>query len=344
MHRRTVLKAGLAVPAALSVTALADPADAAPRASATLARRLSFPWGIDFLPDRSALVTERNSGRILRVRPGGGFSVVGRVRGAFNDGGEGGLMGLALSPRFATDRWVYVFLTTRRDNRVLRMRYVGGRLGPPRVVLAGIPRSRTHNGGGLWFSGHARPSLFVSTGDTRRPWLAQDRRSLAGKILRLKPDGTAQTGNPFGSRVYSFGHRNPEGITIAADGRIWSSELGENTWDELNWIRPGRNYGWPRSEGGDGPGGSPDPFARWSTEECSPSGVAIARGRAWVGALRGECLWSVNLAGPAARRRTRFFHHDFGRVRMVKRAPDGSLWVGTSNGAGADVIVRIRLT
>jgi glucose/arabinose dehydrogenase len=289
-------------------------------------------------------VTERNSGRVLRVGPRGGHTVVGRVPGAFNDGGEGGLLGLALSPRFATDRWVYVFLTTRTDNRVLRLRYDGGRLGRPRVVLAGIPRGRTHNGGGLWFGGSTRPSLFVATGDTRRRELAQDRRSLAGKILRLKPDGTAQDGNPFASRVYTYGHRNPEGITIAPDGRIWSSELGEDTWDEVNRIRPGRNYGWPRSEGGDGPGGSADPFARWHTEVCSPSGIAVARGRAWVGALRGECLWSVDLSGPTARRRTRYLHHALGRIRLVKRAPDGSLWIGTSNGGGADRIVRVTLT
>lgn len=338
MQRRTVIKAGLAVPAALS---LAGPADAAPQVRAPLARGLSIPWGIDFLPDRSALVTERNSGRVLRVRPGGGFSVVGRVRGVYNAGGEGGLLGLALSPHFATDRWVYVYLTTRADNRVLRMRYVGGELGRPRVVLAGIPRGHIHNGGGLWFSGSARPSLFVSTGDTDRPRLAQDRRSLAGKVLRLRPDGTAQVGNPFGSRVYSLGHRNPQGITVGPDGRIWASELGESTWDELNQIRPGRNYGWPRSEGGDGRGGYTDPFARWSPARCSPSGIAITRGRAWVGALRGECLWSVNLAGPAVRRRTRFFHHTFGRIRMVTRAPDGSLWLGTSNGGGRDQIVRV---
>jgi glucose/arabinose dehydrogenase len=344
MHRRTLLRAGLAGSAGLAAASLPGRADAEVRAGRTLARGLSFPWGIDFLPDRSALVTERNSGRVLRIAPRGGYRVVGRVPGAFNDGGEGGLLGLALSPQFTTDRWVYVYLTTRTDNRVLRLRYDGGRLGRPRVVLAGIPRSHTHNGGGLWFGGATRPSLFVSTGDTRRPELAQDRRSLAGKVLRLKPDGSAQDGNPFASRVYTYGHRNPEGITIAPDGRIWSSELGENTWDELNRIRAGRNYGWPRAEGGDGPGGYTDPFARWHTEVCSPSGIAVARGRAWVGALRGECLWSVDLSGPTAHRRTRHLHHTFGRIRLVKRAPDGSLWVGTSNGGGADRIVRVTVS
>jgi len=344
VDRRTVLKAGAIVPTAASAALLlAPPAEAVPRVGATLARGLSIPWGIGFLPNGNALVTERNSGQVLRVRPTGGATVVGRVPGVFNGGGEGGLMGLAVSPTFVRDRLVYVFLTTGTDNRIVRMRYTSAGLSAPQVVVSGIPRALTHNGGGLMFSRGTRPSLFATTGDTRRPELAQRRSSLAGKILRMKPDGSPQDGNPYGTRVFTLGHRNPQGIVLDATGRIWSSELGENTWDELNWIRNGRNYGWPGAEGSDGPGGRTNPFVQWHTDVCSPSGVAVARGRAWVGALRGECLWSVNLAGPAARRRTRFFHHDFGRVRMVKRAPDGSLWVGTSNGGGQDRIVRIRL-
>jgi glucose/arabinose dehydrogenase len=341
VQRRTLLKAGLVLPAAASAGVLSGPAaEARPRVGATLASRLDHPWGIDFLPGGDALVTERSSGRLLRVRRHGGYRVLGTVPGVYNNGGEGGLLGLALSPTFRDDRWVYLFLTTRHDNRVVRVRYVDGAIGRPHVVLAGIPRNQTHNGGGLWFSG--RPSLFVTTGDTRRPELAQDRHSLAGKVLRLKPDGTRQRGNPFGTRVWSYGHRNPEGITIAPDGRVWSSELGENTWDELNRIRPGRNYGWSRVEGADGPGGYHDPFVQWHTEDCSPSGVAIRHGIAWVGALRGESLWAVDVGGRGARRKTRHFHGDFGRIRMVKRAPDDSLWIGTSNGGGADRIHRIR--
>jgi glucose/arabinose dehydrogenase len=344
MHRRTLLKTGLLVPAALSAPALvASTAEAAPRVGATLARGLSFPWGIGFLRDGSALVTERNSGRVLRVRPRGGYSVVGRVPGVFNDGGEGGLLGLALSPRFATDRWVYAFLTTRTDNRIVRMKYVGGELGRPRVVLAGIPRNQRHNGGGLMFTRGANPSLFATTGDSQRPELAQNRRSLAGKVLRMKPNGAPQDGNPFGNRVFSYGHRNPEGIARGEDGRLWLSELGENTWDELNLLRRGRNYGWPREEGSDGAGGYANPYSQWDPADCSPSGIALVHGHAWVGALRGECLWSVDISDEHRHRKIRHFHQRFGRIRMVKRAPDNSLWIGTSNGDGQDRIVRIRL-
>ena len=347
MHRRTLLKAGAATTAGGLLLpasgALTSAASAAPRVTKTIARGLTYPWGIDFLPSGAALVTERNSGRILRVRPSGGYSVVGTVPGVVNyQGGEGGLLGLALSPSFAQDRWVYVFRTTQNDNEIVRMRYVGGELGPVRVLLSGIPRSRNHNGGGLWFSSF--PSLFASTGDAEDPDAAQDTGSLAGKILRLAPDGSAQVGNPFSNYVYSFGHRNPEGITIAPDGGIWASEFGANTWDELNRIVSGTNYGWPEAEGKDGPGGFRDPLVQWNPARCSPSGIAILRGRAWLGALRGECLWSVDIKGANRGAKRRFFRGDYGRIRLVKRAPDGSLWIGTSNNrAGGDRILRVAV-
>lgn len=345
MDRRTLLKAGVAVPAVTSAALLLpDAAEARPVVGRTLASGLDFPWGIGFLPTGNALVTERNSGRVLRVQPSGRVRTIGTVAGAYNDGGEGGLMGLAISPNFARDRWVYFFLTTRTDNRIQRMRYTASGLGAPEVLLAGIPRNTYHNGGGLMFSRGHRPSLFATTGDSQRPELAQRRDSLAGKILRMRPDGRRQVGNPFGNRVFTRGHRNPQGIALDPANQIWCTELGLNTWDELNVIRRGRNYGWPNAEGSDGPGGYPNPFTQWHPENCSPSGLAVARGRAWVGALRGESLWSVDLTGPDARRRQRHFEGRFGRVRMVKRAPDGSLWIGTSNGGGQDRIVRIRLT
>jgi glucose/arabinose dehydrogenase len=342
VHRRTLLKTALAAPALAAPLLAAEPAGAVTlRVGRTLASGLDFPWGIDFLPDGSALVTERNRGRVLRISPGGGHTVVGTIPGVYNNGGEGGLMGLALSPTFGSDRQVYLYKTSTVDNRVIRVRYENGALGDRQVILGGIPRNQTHNGGGLWVQGGSRPSLFVTTGDTRHPELAQDKGSLAGKILRLRPDGSAQAGNPYGTRVFTHGHRNPEGITIAPDGQIWSSELGENTWDELNRIRAGLNYGWSRVEGRDGPSRYTDPFVQWHTDECSPSAVAVADGQAYVAALRGECLWQVDLAGSGIRRKVRHFHGRFGRIRMVKRAPDGSLWIGTSNGGGTDKVVRI---
>jgi len=343
MERRTLLKAGLGVPAAAAITttALPAPAQARPRYGGTLASGLSYPWGLDFLPDGSALVSERNSGRILRVRRSGAPRVVGVVPDVYNDGGEGGLLGLAVSPTYRTDHWVYAYMTTTDDNRVVRMQYDGSTLGRPEAILTGIPRGRIHNGGGLWFTSY--PSLYVTTGDTANGALAQNRASLAGKILRLRMDGSPQRGNPFGTHVYSLGHRNPQGITMGDDGRLWSSELGQSTWDELNRIQAGRNYGWPRTEGGDGRGGYSDPLARWRPAYCSPSGVATLYGRAWVGALRGQCLWSVDISGRGRGRKVRYFHGTFGRIRSVVRAPDRSLWITTSNGGGRDRVVRITM-
>jgi glucose/arabinose dehydrogenase len=334
MDRRTLLGAGLALPAASPLsTVTASPAEALGRPHA-LARGLDVPWGLAFLPGGAALVSERDTGRIVRIGRRGGRRLVGHVPGVVSkirQEGEAGLLGLALHPDFATHPWVYAFMSTRHDNRVVRMRYRNGELGRPHVLLDGIPLSVHHNGGGLLF-GHGH--LFVSTGDAEHPGRAQNRRSLSGKILRILPDGRVPRDNPFGNRVWSYGHRNVEGLAWDRSGRLWATEFGNHHWDELNHIRPGRNYGWPRVEGRDGRGGYPDPFVQWHPHACSPSGLAIVGHRAWIGALKGESLWSVDLAGPHRRRKVRHFSHDFGRIRAVHHAPDGSLWFTTSNRDG----------
>jgi glucose/arabinose dehydrogenase len=270
------------------------------------------------------------------------------VVSSVGQGGETGLLGLALHPRFRTNHWLYAYLSTGDDNRVVRMQYAGGRLGAPQPVLTGIPRSLHHNGGALAFGPGGL--LFVSTGDAERPSSAQDRHSLAGKVLRVTPEGAPAPGNPFGTRVWSYGHRNVEGLAVDGRGGVWATEFGDHTWDELNHLLPGRNYGWPRQEGRDGHGGFADPLTQWHPDRCSPSGLAIARGRAWVGALHGQSLWSVALTGRHRGRRVRHFSHRFGRIRGVRLAPDGSLWITTSNRdgrapahAGDDRIIRVVL-
>lgn len=354
MDRRTLLKAGLATTAGgLLVPAadgLVEGAEAAPRVQRTLAKNLAVPWGIAFLPNGDALVGERDTGAVFRVSRRGGRRRVGTIPiGAMHAaGGEGGLLGLALSPRFRRDRWVYAYVSTSSDNRIVRMRYRDGRLGPRRVVLAGIPMAGHHNGGRLAFHGGL---LYASTGDAGNSSLSQDRGSLAGKILRMTPDGRVPQGNPFGNYTWSWGHRNVEGIAWDSRGRLWASEFGQDTWDELNRIVRGGNYGWPRSEGGDGRGGNRDPFARWSPADCSPSGVAVAGDWAFLGALRGQALWAVKVTGPGRGRRRRFFHERFGRIRTAQKAPDGSLWITTSNHDGRsdsphrndDRVIRLRL-
>lgn len=348
LDRRTLLTtaAGTAAAATAATTGAllgAAPASGAIRRGRVLARALDIPWGLAFLPSGDALVTERETARVHRVNRRGGRVLVARIAGVdlSSSAGEGGLLGVAVSPTFATDRRVFFYLTSGSDNRVISMRYVDGGLRDRETLLSGIPRATTHNGGRLAFGPGG--ALFASTGDSQDADQAQDTDSLGGKILRMNPDGSPRRGNPFGNYVWSYGHRNVQGLAWDGNGRFWATEFGSTRTDELNRIRAGRNYGWPAVEGRDGPGGYTDPFATWSpTSTCSPSGLAIIRGRAWIGALAGESIYSVVLAGSAAGRIRRHFRGEFGRVRTVVAAPDGSLWITTANG-GNDKVIRLLL-
>lgn len=333
MDRRTLLKAGLIAPAALAPVVLTEEsASASPHVAQTLATGLDTPWGIAFLPFGDALVTERDSGWVTRVSKHGGKHRIRKL--TTHHEGESGLMGIALHPRFAESdafRWVYVYKTTSSDNRVVRMKYVDEVLGDEQPILTGLPMNTFHNGGGLLFDD---THLFVSVGDTGQRGGPQTTTSFGGHILRCNLDGTAAAGNPWGNYGWSMGHRNPEGLAFAPNGALWASELGQDTWDELNRIVAGKNYGWPKVEGKDGPGGFFDPTVQFHPAVCSPTGLAIHRGQAWLGALRGQCLWSVAIGGHDHGRKTRYFHGRFGRIRAVEAAPDGSMWISTSNRDG----------
>ena len=320
-----------------------------------LARNLAVPWAIAFLPDGDALVTERDSARLLRVTPHGQVSTVGRVPGV-EPSGEGGLLGVAVSPSFGRDHLVYVYFSTAADNRIMRFRYSGGGIGPLEAVVigpleavvTGIPRAAIHNGGRLAFGPDGM--LWASTGEHGEPGIAQDKSSLGGKILRMTPDGRPAPGNPFGTLVWTYGHRNVEGMAWDGSGRMYATEFGQNRFDEVNRIQKGRNYGWPVVEGAGGGGTYTDPELTWPTEEASPSGAAIAAGSLWVAALRGERLWQVPLDRTGALGTpVAHFAGEYGRLRAVVRAPDGSLWFTTSNqdgrgnpGPDDDLILVIR--
>ena len=308
-----------------------DPA----RVVGTVATGLEVPWGIGFLPDGSALVTERDSGRILRIA-GKKVTEVGDIDET-RASGEAGLLGLAVSPDFATDQQVYVYTSTDSDNRVLRLRYADGRISSPTPVLTGIPRGFIHDGGRLAFGRDGY--LYVSTGESGVPELAQDRGSLGGKILRITTDGKPAPGNPDpDSTVWSLGHRNVQGITFDGGGRLWASEFGQNTFDELNLIEAGTNYGWPEVEGKATSDAKRkkfrDPQVTWATSEASPSGLAFLDGHLWLASLKGERLWRVTVNGAEASQPTDFFVGKYGRMRTVVAAPDGNLWVTTSNRDG----------
>lgn len=299
--------------------------------SATLAQGLDTPWGIGFLPDGSALLNERDSGRVQHL-VGGHTREVGRVDLTSAEG-ESGLLGLAVSPSYAETGRVFLYVTTDTDNRVLRTTFRNGRLGPMTAVLTGIPKGFIHDGGRLVFGPDRM--LYVSTGETGQRSLAQDPSSLGGKILRITEDGKPAPGNPrAGSPVWTLGHRNVEGLAFDDTGRLWASEFGENTWDELNLIVKGGNYGWPLVEGKAGRRGLIDPKVVWHTDVASPSGLAYADGYLWLAALRGERLWRVPVTNGVAGRPQDFFDGRYGRLRTIARAPDGHLWLTTSNRDG----------
>ncbi|MFJ7590000.1 PQQ-dependent sugar dehydrogenase [Streptomyces sp. NPDC097617] len=287
-----------------------------------VAKGLESPWGVAPLPGGDLLVASRDKGTISRVAAGSGqVTQIGKVPGVA-PGGEGGLMGLALSPDFASDRLVYAYFTTESDNRIARLRYdeqrpPGQQLGAPDTVFRGIPKGLIHNGGRIAFG--PDKMLYAGTGETGDKGLAQDKKSLGGKILRMTPDGDPVQGNPEAdSVVYSYGHRNVQGLAWDKDKRLWAAEFGQNTWDELNLVEPGANYGWPEAEGKAGRPGFRDPVAVWKTDEASPSGIAWAEGSIWMAGLKGQRLWRIPLAGAQlAAEPEAFLEGRYGRLRTV---------------------------
>jgi glucose/arabinose dehydrogenase len=300
----------------------------------TLATNLEVPWSLAFLPGGDALVTERDSGKLLRVSPSGDVREIQTL--PEGGSGEGGLLGVAVSPDYEEDRYVYAYYTTEVDNRVVKFR-----MGEtPEPILTGIPANTFHDGGRIKFGPDGM--LYVSTGDAGHSEDSQNRDSLGGKILRLEPDGSIPPDNPFpGNPVYSYGHRNVEGLAWDSEGQLYASEFGASTWDEVNRIEAGQNYGWPAVEGRGGEDqGYVDPITVWPTSEASPSGAEIMvegavpqwEGDLFVAALRGERLWRLELNdGGEVVHREKLLDGEVGRVRDVIQAPDGSLWISTSN-------------
>jgi glucose/arabinose dehydrogenase len=324
-----------------------------PGAVTDLATGLDVPWAIAQVVD-GLLVTERDTARVLHVADSGEVQVVQvegseRVPGAAPEG-EGGLLGITALP--GGD--VAVYVSTEADNRVVRYRYTGDRTGrrldEPRVLLDAIPRAEIHNGGRLAVGpdGH----LYVTTGDARDRPAAQDPDSLAGKILRITVDGEPAPGNPIpGSPVWTYGHRNVQGIGWLPDGTMVASEFGQDTWDEVNVITAGRNYGWPEVEG---PGGEDrgfvDPVVAWPPSEASPSGLAVTADAVYVAALRGQRLWRIPIDGMSFGEPEAYLVGEFGRLREVVSAGDGSglllLTDNTARGGGRegdDRLFRVAL-
>lgn len=316
-----------------------------------IATGFTAPWSVVRLAGGTSLVSERDSALVKEISPDGVVREVGLVDGV-RPGGEGGLLGLAVKEGTAgTDTSLYVFYTTAVDNRIMRIRLDGKpgsfRLGHVDPILTGLPFAGNHNGGRIAFGPDGM--LYATAGDAGQRDIAQDPASLGGKILRMTSDGAVPADNPFpDSYVYSLGHRNPQGIAWDDDGQLWASEFGQNTWDEINRIEPGANYGWPVVEGiGNNPA-YVDPLYQWPTNEASPSGLAAVQGTLFAAALRGERLWAVYPGSPTSA--TAWFVGEFGRLRDAVAGPDGTLWILTNRsdgrgdgGPGSDSLLEVRL-
>lgn len=290
------------------------------------------------------VVSERDTGQILEVSAQGAKRSVGTIPGVVPSG-EGGLLGLAVrlggcdgNPSPDPDTGcltLYAYLTAESDNRIVRMPLLGTAgnrsLGAPEVILAGIDKADNHNGGRLAFGPDGM--LYITSGDAGNGTAAQDPKSLSGKILRLTPDGEVPANNPFpGSPVWSLGHRNVQGMAWDGQGRMWASEFGQNTWDELNEIKAGKNYGWPTVEGKGNDARFVNPVLQWTTDVASPSGIAIDGTTLYMAALRGERLWVVDLEGTPTAHAT--LVGELGRLRDVALTGDGRLYVLTNNTDG----------
>ena len=299
-------------------------------APVVVAENLGVPWDLAFLPDGEALVTLRDSGQVVCIRPGTDPVTVGTVPGVVA-GGEGGLLGLALSPTFATDGALYAYHTAASDNRIVRLTYADGTLSGGDVVVSGIPKSAIHNGGRIRFGPDGM--LYAGTGDGSTRGNAQDLSSLGGKILRISPDGSVPADNPYGSLVWTYGHRNVQGIGWDGSGRMFASEFGQDSYDELNLIRRGGNYGWPIVEGPTGDARFVAPLRTWPVADASPSGIAVTSGGVvYLAALRGQRLWRVVIGEEGTvQSSTALYRGTYGRLRHVAIGGDGHLWVVTSN-------------
>ncbi|MDZ5699474.1 PQQ-dependent sugar dehydrogenase [Chelativorans sp. M5D2P16] len=302
---------------------------------------LTIPWSAVTV-GQEVLVSQRGTAEILAFRPGGALRSVGSVRD-FVARGDGGMLGLAALEQ-GTDVWVYAYHGTAAGNRIVRMPYSNGMLGDVQIVLDGLPGGRSHNGGRIAFGPDGM--LYATVGETRNLDLPQDLNSLGGKILRMTPEGGIPSDNPFpDSLVYSFGHRNPQGLAWDDTGQLWATEFGDDAWDELNRIEPGGNYGWPIVEG---QGGNPDyidPVMQWRTREMGPSGLAYIDGTFFIAGLTGQRVWTVTIDPAGNPQATAYYAGEYGRIRDVFEGSDGKLWFLTNTrGGGDNRILSVPLT
>jgi len=321
----------------------------------TIAEGLEIPWDIAFLPGGDLLVSER-PGRVIRVGKDGAKTPIS-YESDVRHRGEGGLLGLTLHPGFKRNGFVYLYTSTpagtQTVNRVERYRLDGNALIERKNIIEGIPGATYHDGGRMEFGPDG--FLYITTGDATRPKIAQDKDSLGGKILRVRDDGSPAPGNPFGTAIFSYGHRNPQGLAWDRAGNLWETEHGPTgeqglcCRDELNLIEAGGNYGWPTITGSEKREGMNAPALISGTADTwAPASLVYLNGSLFFGGLKGEALYEAVLDGERVGQFKTHLKGEYGRIRTVRLGPDGLLYITTSNrdgrgspSAGDDKIIRI---
>lgn len=332
------------LPSSVSPNVNLNEATSKPSPVREIATGLSVPWAIAFLPNGDMFITERE-GNVRLIRKNGMLestpvSEISTVKQI----GEGGLLGIALDPEFLTNSFVYLYYTydgsgNNTKNRVVRMQYVDGKLTDEKIILDGIPGASNHDGGRIKFGPDGY--LYIGTGDAQEPSQAQNKNTLAGKILRITREGKAAPGNTFDNEVYSMGHRNVQGLAWDVDGDLWATEHGrsgiQSGLDELNLIKAGKNYGWPDIEGNETASGMVSPKRNSGNTTWAPSGSAFVGNSLFFSGLRGQSLYEAIIQNGDIIDFKEHFVGKYGRIREVVVGTDGKLYITTSNTDGRGV-------
>ncbi|MBI2611240.1 PQQ-dependent sugar dehydrogenase [Candidatus Gottesmanbacteria bacterium] len=332
---------------------------------AVVAENLEVPWAIAFLPaspaggpDGGMLVTER-PGRVRFIDNDGKLdSTPVATIDSVNAVGEGGLMGIALHPDFEKNQYVYLYYTydgsgNNTSNRLVRMRFENNHLANEEILVDSIPGASNHNGGRIKFGPDG--FLYIGTGDVQEPSQSQNRNTLGGKILRVTDTGKPAPGNPFGNEVYSYGHRNVQGLAWDSRGQMWATEHGPSgIWpnccqDEINRIEQQGNYGWPQSVGDKVAAGTVGPMFHSGRDIWAPSGASIVGDSFFFAGLRGVTLYEAVIENGEVTEVKEHFKGQFGRLREVVVGPDNMLYITTSNRdgrgkpqSGDDKVIRVN--